>query len=151
MCSSDLVNEPGGVLLITPESLESLLVNRPHDLARVFGGLRFAVIDELHAFLHGERGLHLRSLLGRLRRYCTAAGGQSAAGFRVIGLSATLGDMTAAQRYVDPQRPADVVVVTGNAGPSKEVKFRVHGYRPYCRRRSAAALVAARAPRRRGL
>lgn len=64
-----LVKEPGGVLLITPESLESLLINRTGHLERLFGGLRAVVIDEVHSFLEGERGLHLASLLVRLRRY----------------------------------------------------------------------------------
>src|SRR3989304_1916356 len=56
-----LLRLPGGVLLITPESLESLFVNRSSQLPALLGGLRFVVIDELHAFLGSERGLHLQS------------------------------------------------------------------------------------------
>jgi ATP-dependent Lhr-like helicase len=61
-----LVQNPGGVLLITPESLESLFINRSSALRSLFGGLEFVVVDELHSFLDNERGLHLRSLLSRL-------------------------------------------------------------------------------------
>lgn len=64
-----LVEKPGGVLLITPESLESLFVNRSAALSRVFHSLSFVVIDELHALLGSERGTQLRSQLFRLARY----------------------------------------------------------------------------------
>jgi Lhr-like helicase len=67
---AQLVEQPGGVLLITPESLESLFVNRSQYLSRLFGGLRFVVIDELHSFLDNERdrtGLWTRKGLRRLR------------------------------------------------------------------------------------
>lgn len=118
-----LVTQPGGVLLITPESLESLLINRTAHLGSLFGGLRAVVIDELHAFLENERGLHLASLLFRLRSY--QAPGD--APFRVLGLSATIGDVTAAQRYLSPDAPESVGIVT-DSGEAKEIQFRVHGY-----------------------
>ena len=47
---------PSGVLLITPESIESLFVNHPERLATVFARLGFFVIDEMHSFLGTERG-----------------------------------------------------------------------------------------------
>ncbi|MGN1128415.1 MAG: DEAD/DEAH box helicase, partial [Candidatus Flemingiibacterium sp.] len=43
-----LLREPQGILQITPESLESLLMNRSNDLVRLFCDLRFIVIDEIH-------------------------------------------------------------------------------------------------------
>ena len=115
-----LLRSPGGVLLITPESLESLLVNRTANVGALVSGLRFVVIDELHAFLGNERGLHLASLLARLRRH-------TAEGFRKVGLSATLGDDEAARRYVDPDAPGDVVMIRGEKG-EKEIRIRVHAY-----------------------
>lgn len=118
-----LVQDPGGVLLITPESLESLFVNRSEHLSRLFGGLRFVVIDELHSFLDNERGMHLQSLLARVRHIC----GQSAP-FRRIALSATVGEISMAQRYVNPDRPESVRVVDDTSG-KKELKLRIHGYR----------------------
>ena len=57
-----LIERPSGVLLITPESLESLFINRSSALPRLFRHLSFVVIDELHAMLGRERGTHLRSL-----------------------------------------------------------------------------------------
>lgn len=119
-----LVREPSGVLLITPESLESLLINRTSHLPRLFGGLRAVVIDEVHSFLDTERGLHLASLLVRIKRYVGA--GEPAP--RTLGLSATVGDVAAAQRYLAPDAAERVEVIT-DAGASKELRFRLHGYK----------------------
>lgn len=118
-----LVKEPSGVLLITPESLESLLINRTRHLGDLFGGLRAIVIDEVHAFLSGERGLHLASLLSRVRRYVRHERGRP----RMLGLSATVGDPTAAQRYLSPCAPSHVSIIADD-GSGKEIKFRIHGY-----------------------
>lgn len=118
-----LVQDPGGVLLITPESIESLFVNRSEHLARLFGGLRFVVIDELHSFLDNERGLHLQSLLSRVQHVCGADHR-----LRRVGLSATVGDTGMARRYLNPDRP-DQVRLVDDARGKKELKLRVHGYR----------------------
>jgi ATP-dependent Lhr-like helicase len=116
-----LLKAPSGVLLLTPESLESLFVNRSPHLVPLFHGLRFVVIDELHAFLDNERGLHLRSLLFRLR----GALGQSEP-FRMVGLSATIGDETTARNWVSPQQADNVVFIHDHT--QKELRLRVHGY-----------------------
>jgi len=118
-----LVKEPSGVLLITPESLESLLINRTRHLGDLFGGLRAVVVDEVHAFLSGERGLHLASLLSRVRRYVR----QDQPRPRMLGLSATVGDPSAAQRYLSPHDAGRVNIIADD-GPGKEIKFRIHGY-----------------------
>ncbi len=118
---SRLLQSPGGVLLITPESLESLFVNHPRKMTSLFAGLRFVVIDEVHSFLDNERGLHLRSLLSRLF-------GIAAPAFRVIGLSATIGDTELATRYIDADHPERVELVNDSAAP-KELKLGIHGYR----------------------
>ncbi|MDR1465685.1 MAG: DEAD/DEAH box helicase [Oscillospiraceae bacterium] len=88
-----LVREPAGVLQITPESLEGLLTNRRRDVPRLFRDLRFAVIDEVHYFMAGDRGIQLLCLLERLER---AAGCEP----RRIGLSATVGDPAAARDWL---------------------------------------------------
>ncbi len=118
-----LVREPGGVLLITPESLESILINRTSALHRLFGGLRALVIDEVHAFLENERGLHLASLILRVRRYRAL----QEPPFRVIGLSATVGDVSIARHYLAPG-DADAVKVISDDSAGKEIQFRLHGY-----------------------
>lgn len=119
-----LVREPGGVLLITPESLESILINRTANLIRLFGGLRTVVIDEVHSFLNNERGLHLSSLLSRVKRY----GADRPVSFRTIGLSATVGvNEPLAKRYLSPDDPGKVTVISGD-DEEKEIQFKVHAY-----------------------
>ena len=60
------LKNPSGILIITPESLESLFINRSHQLFNAFSSLQFIVIDELHYFIGSERGKQLQSLLSRL-------------------------------------------------------------------------------------
>lgn len=60
------VKNSSGILIITPESLESFLINRFSDVNSVFGKLRYIVIDELHAFIGNERGKQLQSLMSRI-------------------------------------------------------------------------------------
>src|ERR1700694_5656534 len=49
-----LLEHPSGILLITPESIESLFINHPHQLTTLFPRLGFFVIDETHSFLWNE-------------------------------------------------------------------------------------------------
>ena len=94
-----LLEHPSGVLLITPESIESLFVNHAHRLPEVFAALSFIVIDELHSFIGTERGAHLRSLICRLAA-------KSREPVRRAGLSATFGDDKAAVcRWLDRAHP----------------------------------------------
>jgi ATP-dependent Lhr-like helicase len=115
-----LVKEPGGVLLITPESLESLFVNRSQALPSLFGGLRFVVIDELHAFLGNERGLHLRSLLYRVATLCKKR-------LRLVGLSATIGEPRIAAEYLDREQPERVAILAGDS-TEPEIRLKIHVY-----------------------
>ena len=80
-----LMKRPSGILQITPESLEALLLHRHMAIPKLFGDLRFVVIDELHSLLRGDRGGQTLCLIERLSRI---AGVQP----RRIGLSATIGD-----------------------------------------------------------
>ena len=92
------MRDPRGVVLITPELIESLLVRRGPEVRRLIQKTAFVVIDELHAFMAGERGVHLASLLKRLEA-------QAGRRLRKIGLSATIGDFSAAQGFLNPEQP----------------------------------------------
>ena len=61
-----LLTTPSGILLITPESLESFLINRSSLIDELFKNVDFYVIDEVHSFVGGPRGDQLRSILNRL-------------------------------------------------------------------------------------
>lgn len=80
-----LLKNPSGILQITPESLEALLLHKHAAIARLFGDLRYIVIDEVHSLLRGDRGGQTLCLIERLSRM---AGVHP----RRIGLSATIGD-----------------------------------------------------------
>ena len=80
-----LLQNPSGILQITPESLEALLLHKHSAISRLFGDLRFIVIDEVHSLLRGDRGGQTLCLIERL----SAMAGVNP---RRIGLSATMGD-----------------------------------------------------------
>jgi ATP-dependent Lhr-like helicase len=80
-----LIKAPSGIVLITPESLEAMFVNKPFNVKPLFSNLKFVVIDEIHAFIGTDRGVQLKSILSRLQIINLTS-------FRIIGLSATLGD-----------------------------------------------------------
>lgn len=80
-----LMKRPSGILQITPESLEAMLLHKHAAIPHLFGDLRFVVIDEVHSLLRGDRGGQTLCLIERLSRL---AGVQP----RRIGLSATMGE-----------------------------------------------------------
>jgi ATP-dependent Lhr-like helicase len=112
--------QPSGVLLITPESLEAMFVNRGSQLAALFHSLSFIVLDELHVMLGTERGLHLRSLLFRLQRCAMSR-------IRLVALSATLGDLPRSAAWLRPDAPDQVEILTDESA-QKSIKYRIHGY-----------------------
>ena len=111
---------PRGILLITPESLEAMFVLRGAEVPRLFAGTQAIVIDELHALLDSERGVHLRSLLTRL---------ELSVGRRIrrVGLSATLGDMALANAYLRPEAPEKVGQLVSRSDEQElRVQLRAH-------------------------
>ncbi|MBR4650982.1 MAG: DEAD/DEAH box helicase [Prevotella sp.] len=60
------LENPNGILVITPESLESLLMHHHHEIIDAFGNLMYIIVDELHAFIPTERGKQLQSLMSRI-------------------------------------------------------------------------------------
>lgn len=80
-----LMKRPSGILQITPESLEAILLHKHAAIPKLFGDLRFVVIDEVHSLLRGDRGGQTLCLIERLSRI-------AGVNPRRIGLSATIGD-----------------------------------------------------------
>lgn len=107
---SKLLQNPCGILQITPESLESMLINRSNDIVRLFCDLRYVVIDEIHTLTGTDRGNQIICQLCRIDRHI----GHSP---RRIGLSATIGDSTLAAKWLSggTDRATDVPVF----GPEK--------------------------------
>ncbi len=114
------LKSPKGVLLITPESLEALFVNRGSSLMGLFQNLRYIVVDELHAFIGSERGKQLQSLMQRV---------ELVAGKTLprVGLSATLGDMSLASEFLRPGNPERVQVIESKSS-GQNLQVQVRGY-----------------------
>lgn len=89
----NLIKNPNGIVLITPESIEAMFVNAPHNVSTLFGNLKYIVIDEIHSFLGVDRGLQLMSLLARVQQINTSK-------ITTIGLSATIGD----ENYIEAKK-----------------------------------------------
>lgn len=111
---------PSGIVLITPESLEALLVRRGKEVARLFRSLSYVVIDEMHVFLDDPRGKQLQSILHRIDLASKAKPVR-------VGLSATLADEKAAREFLRPLEPNRVdVLPPGPGGP--QIKLQLRGY-----------------------
>lgn len=116
------LKQPRGILQITPESMEALLMNRPGELGRIFGDLRFVIIDEIHAFLGTERGQQVLCHLQRLERALRRS-------VRRIGLSATIGDKDIALRWLESSAhfPKDACIITESTS-GRKVELRVNHF-----------------------
>lgn len=121
----ELTGNPNGIILITPESLESLLLGRAPWWRKAIGGLAYIIIDEFHAFIGTERGRQLQSLLHRLEFEIKRTVPR-------IALSATLGDLKAVTELLRPGReertpvfPCEIVTASGQG---QELKVQVRGY-----------------------
>lgn len=88
-----MLKNPSGVLQITPESLESFMINKHMDIPHLFGGLKYIVIDELHSFLRSDRGGQTFCLIERLSKLANVNP-------RRIGLSATIGNLQDASDFL---------------------------------------------------
>ncbi|HEX7060048.1 MAG TPA: DEAD/DEAH box helicase [Solirubrobacterales bacterium] len=111
---------PRGILLITPESLESIFVNHGTSAATLFGSLRYVVIDELHSFIGSERGRQLQSILHRIELSGRCSSMR-------VGLSATLGDMATAAEFMRPGSGDAVRLIDSHEDP-RELRVQLRGY-----------------------
>jgi ATP-dependent Lhr-like helicase len=124
-----LLEDPSGVLQITPESLEALLLRCPSKTGSLFRDLAFVIIDEVHAFMDSPRGAQLLCHLARIEE---AAGCRP----RRLGLSATLGDYGAARRWLcgelfpsdlpaDKNHDGNPVILIKEEGTKKTIRIAV--------------------------
>ena len=101
---------PPHILITTPETLQAILP------AEVMGkhlkNVRYVVVDEVHELVGEKRGYQLALALERLRI--------RAGEFQRIGLSATVGDVEVAKRFLGGNREVSVVDVT------REKRYEFH-------------------------
>ncbi len=109
-----LIKDPAGILLITPESIESLFLNKTEYLKSLFGSMEYIVIDEIHSFIGNERGTQLRSLMNRL---------EDITGIHPykIALSATISNIEDIAKWLNPDSPNSVKIIQDTNKPKETV------------------------------
>lgn len=98
-----LIKHPTGIVLITPESLEAMFVNKPFNVKLLFSNLKYVVIDEIHSFIGTDRGIQLKSILSRLQKVNYNS-------FSIVGLSATIGDYSEAKKFTGDELNTKVLL-----------------------------------------
>jgi len=98
-----LLKQPSGIVLITPESLEAMFVNKPFNVKLLFSNLKYVVIDEIHSFIGTDRGIQLKSILSRLQNVNSNS-------FSIVGLSATIGDYNEAKKFTGDELKTKVLL-----------------------------------------
>ena len=98
-----LLKQPNGIVLITPESLEAMFVNKPFNVKQLFSNLKYVVIDEIHSFIGTDRGIQLKSILSRLQKVNSKS-------FSIVGLSATIGDYNEAKKFTGDELRTKVLL-----------------------------------------
>ncbi|MCL2226021.1 MAG: DEAD/DEAH box helicase [Oscillospiraceae bacterium] len=122
-----LVKNPEGLLQITPESLESLITNKRGAVLSMFSDLRFVIIDEVHYFMRDVRGLQLLCILERINRL-------TGSNPRRVGLSATLGDISLAQNWLNTNTGRECAAPIVEEG-KKRVRLHVERFVNYADKR----------------
>jgi len=113
--------KPDGILLITPESLEAILVRRGFaEALGLFQAIDWIVVDELHAYLDSPRGKQLQSLLHRIEVLTKRR-------IQRIGLSATLADKRIAAEFLRP-REGDKARILESIDGNRNLLLQVRGY-----------------------
>ncbi|MGL5336352.1 MAG: DEAD/DEAH box helicase [Enterovibrio sp.] len=111
---------PSGILLITPESLESLLIRDPGWVKKAFSSLKHIVIDEFHAFIGTGRGQQLLSLLNRLEHLTNRCIPRTA-------LSATLGNIESVPILLRPDKKLPCAIIRSSA-TQEQYQVIIKGY-----------------------
>jgi len=111
---------PSGILIITPESLESFLMNRREIAEYIFESLQYIVIDELHAFIGTERGIQLQSLLSRVETMVNRR-------IPRIAMSATFSDFDSVKVFLRNKGDFPCIIITKERS-SHEVKILIKEY-----------------------
>lgn len=106
---SKFIKDPTDFLLITPESLEVILMNKQSGIKeQIFKNIKYIVIDEIHYFADSDRGVQLNSILNRISKYFVND-------VITIGLSATVGNPKLIAEWINTENPANIIKVEGES------------------------------------
>jgi len=90
---------PPRFLITTPETLQILFMGK--NLKNYLKTVKFVIVDELHELLNDKRGVQLSLALERLVNF--------AGEFQRIALSATIGDLETAAKFIFGERDHEIV------------------------------------------
>ena len=99
------------ILITTPETLQSILVN--HKLRLFLTSLRAIVVDELHELYSNKRGAQLSVAMERLV--------EAAGDYQRVGISATVGDKEVLAKVLCGDRKCEIA----DAGVAKGLKLTI--------------------------
>ena len=119
---SKSIKAPSGILIITPESLESFLINKHTIVKSALGNLKYVVVDELHAFIGNERGKQLQSLLSRLEVITDNKPPR-------IAMSATFSDYEKVKTFLRPDQSVPCVI-PAQGESNHEIRILIKEYIP---------------------
>lgn len=116
-----ILRNPEGIILTTPESLESMLINHVNWLQKAFDGLDFIIIDEFHAFIGTARGYQLQSQLHRI---------DNLVGRQVvrIGISATFAEASGVISHLRPNSYRHCEVISQSDSGTDKLSIQIRGY-----------------------
>lgn len=113
--------KPSGIFLITPESLEALLLNHASWCSTALSSLSHIIVDEFHAFLGTERGRQLQSLMHRIDFLLDRTVPR-------IALSATLNDMEQVANFLRPSAKGYPCTTIKSDTWHSDLKLQLRGY-----------------------
>ncbi|MCR5537079.1 MAG: DEAD/DEAH box helicase [Succinivibrio sp.] len=116
-----LLRHPEGIVLTTPESLESLLIHHLSWLKEDFTHLAYVIIDEFHVFMGSQRGYQLQSQLHRLDNLCCRR-------IPRIALSATFAEDDGVIAYLRPNCTPNALIIKDPCGKQDVLKVQIRGY-----------------------
>lgn len=105
--------EPAELLMLTPESMEVMLLSSRVPAPKLFRDLRYVIVDEVHAFAGTDRGAHLMSVLERMVRLTDND-------VLRIGLSATVGNPTDVMAWLQGTSKRGACVIDPPKEPSRK-------------------------------
>lgn len=113
-----ILAEPPQILLITPESLEVMLVSARVDHNALFREMRAVVIDEIHAFAGDDRGWHLLAVLQRVEKLAVYRPQR-------LGLSATVGNPHNILDWMAPASLGTAQIIAPKAVDAKDAEVQL--------------------------
>ena len=102
---------PPQILITTPETIQNLLISKT--MRNSIRNLKVVIVDELHELYYNKRGAQLSIVLERLE--------ELASGYQRIGISATIGDINEASRFLFNKRAHKLI----SSSPKKQTEITI--------------------------